>query len=339
MQRKPKPSKASKASKAGKKSAATSRYETEIEPYAHFNWKMNALSVTAHPAFLREGSEYVRSEDGSYIGRYAHPDRIIPALQKLTAPTIEGTDIWPLVQANDPEALRKVSRAIQSTYNEEGEPNLPEQLDSYEVRGSRALIICTRHQVPRTVPYPDAGLYKRIVSPPPLSNSARSGVLPSARIVARPHKTKDKSKIASVSIVFDGTFATKNGEIKAMTTKTVDELAKIFTGAVPLIWSELASLASSNPGMGSNYKQRHGKTKEQLEEMADALANQWCESVLGPQEIDHERVEGSVSTYAANPVHTGVIRDLQPIRVDVVADYSRITGRGSVDEVEEDAGR
>lgn len=199
MPRKPKPSKASKASKAGKKSAATSRYETEIEPYAHFNWKMNALSVTAHPAFLRKGSEYVRSEDGSYSVRYAHPNRIIYALQKLTAVPSKGTDLWPLVKANDPEALREVSRAIKSTYNEtiysDGELDWPQDPNPYEVRESRPLIVCTMEKEPRTVPFPDVGLYERIVSPPPPSTSARSGELPSARIYARTHKIQDQSEI------------------------------------------------------------------------------------------------------------------------------------------------
>jgi hypothetical protein len=38
-------------------------------------------------------------------------------------------------------------------------------------------------------------------------------------------------------------------------------------------------------------------------------------------------------------VYTSVIGDLPPIRVDVVADYSRITGRKSVGKTEEDVGR
>ena len=128
-----------------------------------------------------------------------------------------------------------------------------------------------------------------------------------------------------------------------MTKQAVDEFANCFADSVRLIGSELASLASSSPQpspqMGSNYKQRHGKAKEQLEEMAGALSKQWCESILGPVDIDPERIEGSVSTYAAEPVYTEGFRGLQPIRVDVVADYSRITGRESVDEVEEDAGK
>jgi hypothetical protein len=79
--------------------------------------------------------------------------------------------------------------------------------------------------------------------------------------------------------------------------------------------------------------------KKKLGALASALSQQTFESVLRPQDIDHGRVQGSQSTYAADAVYVEGCRGLPPIELNVVADYSRITGRGSVGEAEEDSVR
>jgi hypothetical protein len=340
MPRKPKSkSKISGASRTGKQRPSTTRYELAAKPYASFDRPTDTLSVTAQPAFLRDDGGWIQ-KDGQYIPRYAQPNSIIYALQDVTAPTREGTDIWPLVQANDPEALSELSRAIEATYNDR-ETDWAQRPYDEKVRGSQTFIIRTMEPEPRSVPFPETGLYERIIPPPGSANPATSGKLPSAGVFIRLDKNREGCRISRISIGIDGTFATKNTgdkniedrEVRAMTTRAVNEFRDSFTDFLPVIDSDLASLAKLNP-RSPVYAQPYDQIKEKLGALASALSQQTFESVLRPQDIDHDRVEGSKSTYAADSVYAKGCRGLPPIELNVVADYSRITGRESVDEAE-----
>ena len=328
----------SKASKATESAPETARYEVSREPYIHYNSFTNTLMITAHPAYLRVGEKYVTSKDGSYISRSTQPDRIIHALQKVTDTNKDGPDLWPLIQAGDPEALLEVRRAIKESYDPDFD--LSDRQPDTLVRKCAPFIICTPEQNRSTVPHSEIGLFTSAYS-----NSANSEKLPTSQITVRPSKTGDKSRIARIKLVIDHTFATKHtedndinvGETRAMTTDAVDQFARHFVRALPCIGSHLWSLMNSSPRIGTNYKPRHAKTKQQVESLTSALSKQHVESVLKSSDIDHNRVEGSDPTYTANPVFTRKVGDPAPIEVNVIADFSRITGSGSIGEAEEES--
>jgi len=123
----------SRSLKASNGPPTTTRYETAVEPYVNLNDKTGILSITAHSAFLRDDKGHVISEDGSYVQRYPHRNRIIRALQDVTAPIRKGTDLWLRLQAGETEALGEVSRAIKATYDHEYDG--PEPPDNDKVRG------------------------------------------------------------------------------------------------------------------------------------------------------------------------------------------------------------
>jgi hypothetical protein len=252
--------------------------------------------------------------------------------------------LWSDVLANQPDALDEMSRAIEGTYR--FGKDLLDRPHDQRIRGVYPAITCTGEKQSRVVPKGDTGLFERIrsSSQPASSSPADSRVLPKAHILVQDHNTLDEGKIGALVIEIDGTFAIKqknhtdhDKRICAMTTGAVDRFRDTFASFLPILSPELGSLVKTQKSRDTDYEQAYRYTRETLRALASAAAEQWIESVLELSDIDDHRVLGSKSEYGANSIYREVIKGAPLIRLDIIADYSRITGITSSAQAERES--
>jgi len=285
------------------------------EPYIDYNPEIDVLCITAGTAFQHDADGEVVYIEGRYASRWPRTNAITYALERVLY--YFTADEWERVKANDPEQLSKISRAIKETYEQAEDDLLPPCFTSTSERVDGTRVLCKRERVPNTARYGASGTGRGMIR--------ASKVLPSVGIL----DTYDNDSFQSIGpfkFMIDGTVASKDThELCALSTGSVNRLSAYLAGMLPFISNDLAELAKSKEyGRNKHLSAvRKSPIQKKLQSLVYTGVKHW-NSYLDPTHIDPERVEGSDSKYSVKVSITG-LPELDPIEIEVAADYSRIT--------------
>jgi len=297
-------------------------YRLVDEPFIEYDRDIDVMCITSGTAFQHNEDGEIVGDQGQYRSRFPKPKRIMCTVRDILGNFTD--DEWEKVRVNDPEQLSKISAGIVRTYDHDHDHmSFPLQLNA---RASRTRVLLKCEEAPRTARYGSSGIKSSTATNPKSSRPASSVRLASARIPA----TFDNDSVHDVGpfkITIDGTVENRDTqEICALSKRCIVMFSENLAEMLPLIGDDVKALAESKT-YGRNIHVRetqHGPSRRKLERLAHAAVKHWHVSLV-PDHIDSERVSGSQSKYCAPPVTVTGIAGLDPIEVEVVADYSRIT--------------
>jgi hypothetical protein len=302
-----------------------SGYHLTDDPKINYDADAGILCIASGTAFQHDANGELVCTEGKYSSRFPNSNAITHVLKEILGSFTEGE--WERVKVNDPEQLSRVSAAIVDTYDRNQDVSFPPSYTN--LRASRTKVLLKYENVPRVAHYrlPDT---QSSTAPNPKPSSLKpSRMLPSVRIPDT-YDNQSLHIIGPFDITIDGTVVPKEiQELCALSGRSVNAFSKIIAQSLPLIGEDLAALGASKADGRNIFLRNKQHIEKKLRSSVRSAGKQWSNSFVDLDHIDHKRVEGSDSEYRATPVFTRRFAGLEPIEVQVVADYSRITNGDS----------